>query len=168
MVEPWLRGTHTEVDALRRQVLHALELTAEDAARWASPLTEEELHARPHKLPSVAFQLRHMAWSLDRLLTYAEDRPLTDGQLAALKTEHDRTAPASRFGEFHDSLKQAMRRILAMNPDEYELIRHVGRDRVPTTLGGLLIHCAEHTQRHSGQMITTAKAVAALRSRPKA
>jgi hypothetical protein len=26
MVEPWLRGTLTEVDAVRRGVLHALEL----------------------------------------------------------------------------------------------------------------------------------------------
>jgi hypothetical protein len=31
--EPWLRGTRTEIDALRRGVLHALELAAEDVAR---------------------------------------------------------------------------------------------------------------------------------------
>jgi uncharacterized damage-inducible protein DinB len=167
MVEPWLRGTHTEVDALRRQVLHALELAAEDATRWASPLTESELHACPHNLPSVAFQMRHMVRSLDRLLTYAEERPLTDGQLAALKTEHEPSPPEALFSGFHACLRQAMRRVLAMNPDEYELIRHVGRDRLPTTLGGLLIHCAEHTQRHAGQMITTAKVVLALRAGPK-
>ena len=36
MVEPWLRGTLTEVDAVRRQVLHALELAAEDVERWCA------------------------------------------------------------------------------------------------------------------------------------
>jgi uncharacterized damage-inducible protein DinB len=37
----------------------------------------------------------------------------------------------------------------------------VGKRQVPTTLGGLLVHVAEHTQRHVGQAITTAKLVAA-------
>jgi len=30
---------------------------------------------------------------------------------------------------------------------------------LPTTIAGLLIHCADHTQRHVGQMITTVKVV---------
>jgi len=33
----------------------------------------------------------------------------------------------------------------------------VGRRKLPTTVVGLLIHLAEHTQRHLGQAITTAK-----------
>lgn len=168
MAEPWLRNTHTEVDALRRQVLHALELTAEDVARWASPLTEAELHARPSNLPSVAFHMRHMARSLDRLLTYAEARPLNESQLAALRTEHEPASSEALFTEFYAALTQAAQRVQAFHPDHYEpdhyeRIRHVGRDLLPTTLGGLLIHCAEHTQRHAGQLITTAKLVAALR-----
>jgi uncharacterized damage-inducible protein DinB len=36
----------------------------------------------------------------------------------------------------------------------------VGREQLPATVAGLLIHCAEHTQRHVGQMVTTAKVVA--------
>jgi hypothetical protein len=31
--EPWLRGTHTEGDAVIRAVLHALELADEDIAK---------------------------------------------------------------------------------------------------------------------------------------
>jgi len=31
-------------------------------------------------------------------------------------------------------------------------------------VGGLLVHCAEHTQRHIGQAITTAKVVMAMRT----
>jgi uncharacterized damage-inducible protein DinB len=41
--------------------------------------------------------------------------------------------------------------------------RFVGRKRLPTTLGDLLVHIAEHTQRHAGQMVTTAKIVKASR-----
>jgi hypothetical protein len=30
-------------------------------------------------------------------------------------------------------------------------------------VGGLLVHCAEHTQRHVGQAVTTAKVVVGMR-----
>jgi uncharacterized damage-inducible protein DinB len=35
---------------------------------------------------------------------------------------------------------------------------------LPSTVGGLLVHCAEHTQRHVGQMVTTAKVLMAMRA----
>jgi uncharacterized damage-inducible protein DinB len=34
---------------------------------------------------------------------------------------------------------------------------------LPSSLGGLLVHVAEHTARHVGQMVTTAKVVVAGR-----
>ena len=37
--------------------------------------------------------------------------------------------------------------------------RAVGRARLPTTVLGLLFHAAEHSQRHAGQVVTTAKIV---------
>lgn len=167
-VEPWLRNTHTEIDALRRQVLHALELTREDAHRWAVPLTPEELNSRPFNLPSVAFQLLHIARSLDRLLTYAEGDPLSDDQRAQLTSEHNPIAPDPLFLEFYAALDTSADRILAFPPDAFEHSRWVGRDLLPTTLGGLLIHCAEHTQRHTGQFITTAKLLVAGRAASQA
>ncbi|MGA7158647.1 MAG: DinB family protein, partial [Acidobacteriaceae bacterium] len=85
--EPWLRNTLTNIDPIRRQILHALELTAEDAALWLDPLTDAQLLARPHNLPPIAFHLRHIARSLDRLLTYAEGNQITPDQLTALKSE---------------------------------------------------------------------------------
>src|SRR5271170_2189632 len=56
--EPWLRGTLTEVPAVVRGVLHALELAREDVARWCETLSHEQLEARPFGLPAVAFHLR--------------------------------------------------------------------------------------------------------------
>ena len=40
--------------------------------------------------------------------------------------------------------------------------RGVGRKRLPSNVLGLLFHAAEHTQRHVGQLVTTAKVVRGL------
>jgi uncharacterized damage-inducible protein DinB len=160
MVEPWLRGTLTEVDAVRRGVLHALELAREDVARWCGELTEEELETRPFGLPSVGFQMRHMVRSLDRLLTYAEGQQLSEEQLALLKSEMESGGRREDlFAEFKRGIESAMERVRAIGPVEYEEARGVGRKMLPTSVGGLLVHCADHTQRHVGQAVTTAKVV---------
>ena len=39
--------------------------------------------------------------------------------------------------------------------------RGVGRLQLPSTVLGLLFHAAEHTQRHVGQIVTTARMVQA-------
>jgi len=109
----------------------------------------------------VAFQLRHMVRSLDRLLTYAEGRQLSEAQLAALKTEMDAGSVAKVMVEFREGLARAMERVLAISPESFADARGVGRKMLPTTVAGLLIHCAEHTQRHVGQMVTTVKVVKA-------
>ena len=165
MVEPWLRGTLTEMDAVRRQVLHALALAAEDVERWCVGLSDAEMRAQPSGLPSVAFHLRHIARSLDRLLTYAEGGALSERQLGELHSEMEaNTTAAEVLAELHDGLQTAAKRIGVISPGTYEEPRGVGRAMLPSTVGGLLVHCAEHTQRHTGQVITTAKVVIAMRS----
>lgn len=160
MVEPWLRGTLTEVDSVRRGVLHALELAREDVARWCGELTAEQLEARPFGLPSVGFQMRHMVRSLDRLLTYAEGQQLNEEQLASMKSEMEGGGRREDlFAEFERGMESAMERVRAIGPTGYEEARGVGRKTLPTSVGGLLVHCADHTQRHVGQAVTTAKVV---------
>jgi uncharacterized damage-inducible protein DinB len=163
--EPWLRDTHHDIDPIRRAVLHALELTAEDATRWCDPLTEDQIFARPFGLPPIAFHLRHIARSLDRLLTYAEGNQLTPDQLAALKSELDTSNPepstaAEVYDEFRSGLERAAERIRAIPPKLFAEHRAIGRKQLPTTVASLLVHCADHTQRHTGQFVTTAKIVA--------
>jgi uncharacterized damage-inducible protein DinB len=41
--------------------------------------------------------------------------------------------------------------------------RGVGRARIPSTVGGLLFHAAEHSMRHTGQLLVT---VSILQSAP--
>ena len=163
--EPWLRGTLAEMPAVVRGVLHVLELAKEDVGRWGGPLTIEQLEARPMGLPAVAFHIRHIARSLDRLLTYAEGAPLDGEQMAALKSELD--ADGSRAGVFDElaaGLASAAERVRGIDPAKLEERRAVGKQQLPTTVGGLLVHVADHTQRHVGQAITTAKVVAARRA----
>jgi uncharacterized damage-inducible protein DinB len=160
--EPWMRGTLAEVEPVRRAVLHALELAGEDVERWAAGLSEEQMFARPLGLPPVVFQLRHIVRSLDRLLTYVEDRQLGEKQLEALKTEMETGSAAEVLEEFRSGVKRAMERVRAIGPETFGEPRGVGRKRLPTTVVGLLIHCADHTQRHVGQMVTTVKVVSAM------
>jgi hypothetical protein len=163
--EPWLRGTLTDVPAVIRAVLHALELAREDAERWCGDLMGVEVNAQPGGLPSVAFQLRHIAGSVDRLLTYAEGKDLSELQLDALAREAEGgSLPHLLLQDFCNSMERAGQRVRGFVGADLESHRVVGRRRLQTTLGGLLVHIAEHTQRHVGQMITTAKVVKASRN----
>ena len=163
-IEPWLRGTLTEVDAVRRQVLHALELASEDVTRWCEGVSDAEMNARPFGVAPVAFHLRHIARSLDRLLTYAEGRHLSGAQMDALKSELESGAAAEEvLTEVRAGLGEAAERVRLISPKSYEEVRGVGRAMLPSTVGGLLVHCAEHTQRHVGQAVTTAKMVVGMR-----
>jgi uncharacterized damage-inducible protein DinB len=160
--EPWLRGTLGDVSAVPRAVLHALELAKEDLALWCGRLSDEELNARPAGIAPVAFHIRHIARSIDRLLTYAEGRDLSSEQITAMKGEL--AAGANRddlFSELDTAFAKSTERIRGLDASRLEDSRRVGKKQLPTSLGGLLVHVADHTQRHVGQAITTSKVVAA-------
>ncbi|MGB7727635.1 MAG: DinB family protein [Candidatus Acidiferrum sp.] len=159
--EPWLRGTLTEMPAVPRAVLHALELAKEDLWKWCFPLSDQQLNERPGGIAPVAFHLRHIARSVGRLLTYAEGGALDETQLALLKSELDREAEHDAlFAELQAALDQSASRIRQLASADQETPRAVGKKQLPTTIGGLLVHVADHTLRHVGQAITTAKLVA--------
>ena len=163
-VEPWLRGTHTDVPAAGRAVLHALELAWEDIAKWTGGLTDIEVHAQPLGLPSIAVHLRHIARSVDRILTYAEGHQLTPEQLAALKAEQTGAETlAELLAEVERSFASAAVRIRSLAGRDLDVFRGVGRKQLPTSAGGALVHVADHTQRHAGQVVTTSKVLTALR-----
>ncbi|MGA9668825.1 MAG: DinB family protein [Terracidiphilus sp.] len=164
-VEPWLRGTHTEVTAVGRAVLHALDLVLDDITKWTEGLTDAEVHAKPLELPSVAFHLRHIARSTDRILSYAEGNQLTAEQLTALKAEQaGEESLAALLGEVEASFSNAAERVRVLATADFDTFRGVGRKQLPTSIGGALVHVADHTQRHVGQVVTTAKVLKAMRS----
>lgn len=162
--EPWLRGTLGDVGAVPRAVLHALELAKEDLTLWCGRLSDEELNARPAGIAPVAFHIRHIARSMDRLLTYAEGRDLSSEQITAMKGELAANAKRDDlFAELHRAFAKSAERIRRIDASRLEDSRSVGKKQLPTSLGGLLVHVADHTQRHVGQAITTSKVVAAGR-----
>ena len=163
--EPWLRGTLTEVAPVQRAVLHALELAQEDLEHWCATLSDEELNSRPVGLGSVGFQLRHISRSIDRLLTYAEGHQLSPQQVAAMKEEVESIATRDQlFEELKTALANAAIRVRAFTTEDLNHPRGVGKKQMPTTVGGLLVHVADHTQRHVGQAVITCKVVMAQRT----
>lgn len=167
-IEPWLRGTHNDVPAAGRAVLHALELALDDLTKWTAGLSDGEVNAQPLGLSSIAFLLRHIAGSTDRILTYAEGGQLSAEQLATLKAEQggegNQEPLAALLSEVEIAFTDAAERIRVLATADLETPRAVGRKQMPTSIGGAMIHVADHTQRHVGQVVTTAKVLKALRA----
>jgi uncharacterized damage-inducible protein DinB len=139
-------------------VLYAFQQAREDLARHTAGLTADEVWARPHGLAPLGFHLRHIAGSVDRLTAYLEERPLDAAQIAALAAEME---PGASLQELLADVDRALRRaeetIRAIDPATLAEPRWVGRKRLPATVMGLLVHIAEHTQRHLGQVIGAAQ-----------
>lgn len=163
-IEPWLRGTYSDVPAAGRAVLHALDLALDDITKWTAGLTDAEVHSEPSGLPAVGFHLKHIARSVDRILTYAEGGQISAEQLAVLKTEQGGSESlAELLAEVEASFENASGRIRNLAAANLDTPRFVGRKQLPTSIGGALIHVADHTQRHVGQIVTTSKILVAQR-----
>jgi hypothetical protein len=71
---------------------------------------------------------------------------------------------AELLAEVEVSFTNAAERIRVLATANLDTPRFVGRKQLPTSIGGALTHVADHTQRHVGQVVTTAKVIKALRS----
>jgi len=140
---------------------HALMQAAEDIPPAVAGLTSEQLWALPGGAAAVGFHLRHLAGSIDRLLTYESDAQLSDAQFEAMDAEiADDGRDAEQLGrDAVASIAHAIEVMRVTPPGTYLEARGVGRRKLPTTVLGLLVHIAEHTQRHVGAIIATAKVV---------
>jgi uncharacterized damage-inducible protein DinB len=148
---------------------HALVQARDDIAAALAGADAEDLWARPGGAASAGFHLRHLAGSLDRLLTYALGERLSPEQVAALASEGQAGAGAAELerisiAAIDRALEQLRRTPVATLGD----VRSVGRAGLPATVLGLLVHAAEHASRHTGQLITTLKIVRGLRAMPAA
>ena len=159
-IEAWMKGGITDLDPLRAGVIYSFRHALSDVEEWIATVPEEELQMRYGNLASVAFHVRHIAGSVDRLLTYAAGNQLSETQLEALRQEEGRDATrAGLLTELETALSKAETTIRSFAPGAYSDIREIGRKRVPVPLGVLLLHIAEHTQRHVGQLIMTIKVI---------
>jgi uncharacterized damage-inducible protein DinB len=160
MSESWLSGKLDGFSPVMMPVAHALVQAIVDLK--IIRLSDDELMAKPNNAPSVAFHLRHIAGSVDRLLTYAKSENLNEVQFEFLKreTSADLDLNAEELvNQAVSAIENALRFCKTVAPDILFEERFVGRKKLPTNVFGLLFHIAEHTARHVGQVVTTAKIV---------
>jgi predicted cupin superfamily sugar epimerase len=158
--EVWLRGPLPGYTPELMPAAHALLQAREDIERTVLSATTAELWQRPGEAASAGYHLRHLAGSLDRLLTYARGELLSHEQRRALTAEG---VPGASAGELASlavgQIDRALEQLRLTPPEALGTTRPVGRAKLPSTVLGLLVHAAEHTARHTGQLITTLKAV---------
>lgn len=143
-------------------VAHALLQCAEEVRAVVGGMSDEAVRARPAGVASCAYHVRHAAGSLDRLLTYARGAALDESQLESLAAESRDEGPvdgAALARLFAVQVARALDQLRATDAATLLEPRAVGRGRLPSTVVGLLVHAAEHTQRHVGQLATTARVV---------
>jgi uncharacterized damage-inducible protein DinB len=156
--EPWLRGPLPGINPFIAPLFYSFQMAREDLAHHTAALTTEQIWATPHGFGSVGFHLRHIAGATDRLLTYALGSPLSETQMSILKAEKEPGATREMLLAALDAaFTKAESAASALDPATLAAPRTVGRKLLPTTVIGLLVHIAEHTQRHVGQAISAAK-----------
>lgn len=163
--DAWLEGPVPGIAGLLQPVAHALLQAAEDMDRVVSETPDEQLWARPGGAASIGYHGRHAAGALDRLFTYARAEPLSDEQRSALAAEGAMLEREELRRVFRRSIERALAQLRMTDPAALVEPRRVGRAGRPSTVIGLLFHGAEHTARHTGQAITTARILAGLEPR---
>lgn len=156
----WLRGPVEGIHPFLQPVAHALIDAEEDVRKFVPPLSDDEVNTRAGGTASIAYHVKHAMGSLDRLFTYARGESLNDAQQAALaaeKTFSGRFSGAALADEFTAAIQRAHAQLRATRESDLLVTRLVGRAKLPSNTIGLLVHAAEHTARHVGQIVTTAK-----------
>ncbi|WP_084490438.1 DinB family protein [Niabella ginsenosidivorans] len=156
--EVWLRGEKIPGLALQLQpAADALLQAKEELQGLLNGFPDALLWERPAGVASVGFHLKHIAGFLDRLLTYAEGNALTKQQLETLKSEIA-VQPLS-LKQLLENAVAAIDQTISRYKNFPEAVlteaRKVGRAGLPSTVIGLCFHAAEHTMRHTGQLLVT-------------
>jgi uncharacterized damage-inducible protein DinB len=163
--EVWLRGPLPAVPPLLQPVAHALLQAREEVTELMQQFPPEKLAERPLGLASVGFHLRHLTGVLDRTFTYARGEALSENQLAYLAAEGQPPTHPNAVAELVQAFAQQVDAALTQLKDTPEATlpewRGVGRAQLPSTVIGLLVHAAEHTTRHVGQLLVTSRIVVA-------
>ena len=163
LLEVWQRGPIDDITPLLQPVAHALLQAKEELTLLMQDFPDDLLWEKPAGVASPVFHLQHLSGVLDRVFTYARAEALTAAQLEELRAEDispgidlSVTKLMSRFSQQVDMALAQLK-----NTDEKTLtdFRGVGRKLLPSTVIGLLVHGAEHTMRHVGQLMVTVKIV---------
>ena len=159
-LEVWLSGSLPNIPPLLQPVAHALLQAREEVNELLHNFPDTLLWERPAGVASVGFHLQHLSGVLERLFTYAKGEALNATQLEALASEGkaaNAVTVSTLIDHFNKQVDKALEQLKTTDENTLTEQRFVGRNKVPSTQLGLLFHAAEHTMRHLGQLLVTAK-----------
>jgi hypothetical protein len=160
-LEVWQRGPLPEITPMLQPVGHALLQAREEIELYLHDFPEALLWVRLAGLASPGFHLQHLSGVLDRVFTYARGEKLDAFQFEQLDAEGkdipEGLTVAALLERFSKQVDTAMEQLRTTDPAILAEYRGVGRAGLPSTVIGLLVHGAEHTMRHVGQLMVTAK-----------
>ena len=162
--EWWQRGPIEGVPAVLQPVAHILLQVQESVDEMVANLTEAEWNARPANVASAAFHVRHITGVIDRLFTYGRGQTLSDAQFTAMRREGDVLTLAEVpdvLEALHAQVEAAIAELRTIDIATLGDFRGVGRAKLPSTVMGCLVHGAEHSMRHVGQLSVTTRIVRA-------
>jgi uncharacterized damage-inducible protein DinB len=161
MTEAWLTGPVPGVHPLLMPAAHAFLQIREEIAALVDGLSVEQLWRSPGASASIGFHALHIRGATDRLLTYARGAPLSAEQLEAAKAEKNAHGvdAATVVAHVIAAMDAALEQIRQTRPNTLTDAREVGRQRLPSTVLGLIFHAAEHATRHAGQISTLRRIV---------
>lgn len=156
--EYWMSGPVENIPALLQPVAHALLQANQEINTLMQDFPETLLWEKPAGLASPGYHLQHVSGVLDRLFTYARAEALSQQQFAALAGEGNPGATLhDLLDHFNAQVHQSLMQLSATPENTLTDFRGVGRKQLPSTVLGLLFHAAEHTMRHTGQLLVTVK-----------
>lgn len=155
--EHWLRGAVADIIPALQPVVHALLQAREEVNNRMNHFSTMLLWATPYQIASPGFHLRHLSGVLDRLFTYARGEELSTLQFEYLNNEKVKPLTyidtASLVREFSVQVDKAIHELQNYTDSDLLTLRSVGREKLASNVLGLLFHAAEHTTRHTGQLL---------------
>ncbi len=159
--EYWLCGPLPNTPTLLQPIAHALLQARDEIMEMMIDFPKEKLWLKPLGMASVGFHLQHLTGVLDRLFTYSKGEMLSPGQLTYLSAEGDSNqnniTVEFLLAAFSKQVDAAIGQLNKTNEATLTETRYVGRAKIPSTQMGLLVHAAEHTMRHTGQLLVTVR-----------
>ncbi|MFV0605458.1 MAG: DinB family protein [Niabella sp.] len=165
--EVWLRGNKTPgLSPYLQPAADALWQAQEEIENMLTGFPENLIWVKPDGMATIAFHLKHICGVLDRLLTYASGHQLTDAQFLYLKEE------TVDKGETLNMLLLKLQERITNTINQYKNITDeslispclVGSKQLPSTVIGLCFHAAEHTMRHTGQLLVSVASLKKMRT----
>jgi len=162
-LEVWQRGPLPDILPVLQPIAHALLQAREEVNEYMIAFPVELLWHRPAGMASTGFHLQHLSGVLDRVFTYARNEKLSEFQFEQLAEEGNDSAigytVSDLVGRFNKQVDVSLAQIKVTDESTFGDFRGIGRAGLPSTVIGLLVHGAEHTMRHVGQLMVTVAVV---------